>query len=66
MNTNAQERRRFAVNPANRRKYLKIEFVRAQSRRSQAAGFVFIFCFLRSCFDIQNFGFPSSFRFRDY
>ena len=33
------------VNLANRRKYLNIEFVRAHSRRSRAAGLVFIFCF---------------------
>jgi hypothetical protein len=51
------------VNPANRCKYLNIEFVRAHSRRSRAAGFVFIFCFLRSCFDIQNSG---SFRPSDF
>jgi hypothetical protein len=56
MNTNAQERRRFAVNPANRRKCLNIEFVRAHSRRSRAAGFCFYILPSTSCFDIQNSG----------
>ena len=44
------------VNPANRRKYLNIEFVLAHSRRSRAGGFVFILYFQRSCFEIQNSG----------
>jgi hypothetical protein len=44
------------VNPANRRKYLNIEFVRAHSRRSRVAGFYFILYFQRSCFDNQHSG----------
>lgn len=56
MNTNAQNGEDLPLNPANRREYLNIEFVRAHSRRSLQPVFVFIFYFQRSCFEIQNSG----------
>ena len=63
MNINAQEREDLPVNPANRRKYLNIEFVRAQSRRSRAAGFCFYILLSTFVFRDSKFGFlrPSDF-----
>ena len=40
MNTNAQNGEDLPLNPANRREYLNIEFVRAHSRRSRQPVFV--------------------------